>query len=60
VRVSPTTHSDIKRWPRPSRVGQSLTKTDVFDEVLGGIDVFHTVLRIASPHAIPVDLDLLG
>jgi hypothetical protein len=60
VRVSTTTHRNIKRWSRSTRVGQSLTKTDVFDEALGGIDVLHTVLRIASPHPIPMDLDLLG
>jgi hypothetical protein len=60
VRVSATTHSNIKRRSGSPRVGQSLTKTDVFDEALGRVDVLHAVLRIASPHAIPVGLDFLG
>jgi hypothetical protein len=58
VRVPPTTNSDVKRWSRPPRVSQSLTKANILDEALSAVNVLDTVLRIASPHAIAMDLDL--
>jgi hypothetical protein len=59
VRVAPTTNSDVKGRSRPARVSQSLTKADVFDKAFSAVNVLDTVLRIASPHAIAMDLDLL-
>src|SRR6185369_11727658 len=59
VRVAPATNSDVKRRSGTPRVSQSLTESDVFNEALGGVNVVDTVFRIASPHAIAMDLDLL-
>jgi hypothetical protein len=59
VRVPPATNSDVKRRSRTPRVSQSLTKADLLNEAFGGENVLDTILRIASPHAIAIDLDLL-
>jgi hypothetical protein len=58
VRVSPPTNRDIQRWSRTARVSQSLAKPNLFNEAFGGVNILDAVFRIASPHAIAMDLDL--
>jgi hypothetical protein len=58
VRVSTTTNRDIKRWSRPARVGQSLAKPHLFNEPFSGVNILNPVFRIASPHAISMNLNL--
>jgi hypothetical protein len=60
VRVSAPANSEVKRRSRPARVSQSLAESHLFDEAFSSINVLDMVLRIASPHAIAMDLDLLG
>src|SRR5262249_53668879 len=56
VRVSPATDSDVKRRSGSARISQSLAESDVFNEAFSLVNVLDTVLRIASPHAITMDL----
>ena len=58
VRIASTANRDIKRWARPARISQSLTKTHLFDEAFSPINVFNAIVRIASPHAVAMDLNL--
>jgi hypothetical protein len=58
VRIAPATNSDIKRWSGPAGVSQCLAKSDVLNEALRAISVLDTILGIASPHAVAMDLNL--
>src|SRR5690349_5019500 len=60
VRVAAPANGDVKRWPRPSRIGQSLAKSDLFDEAFRRVNVLDAIFRIAPPLAVAMDLNLLG
>jgi hypothetical protein len=59
VRVAAAANGDVKRWARSSGIRQRLAKSDIVDEPLRCVNVINAELRIASPHAIAMQLDLL-